>query len=157
MSATSSICNFDDAEEYHKDNHYIHTGYRKDYPDVQSITLSAFEVHNESFNFWSHFLGSLATLAFIAYSIVFFSSNKQQISETLTSNWQTFTTELDDLTHAYQELKHDFVSFLDDSQIKASEIIDHSAEIVSKAVAKTEEHFSQYKQFVKDAFQSKFK
>lgn len=53
-------------------NEHIHKGYRINFLSYKRLLMSACRVHNETTNFWSHFLGAvLFIFLFVYFSIVF--------------------------------------------------------------------------------------
>lgn len=51
---------WDKLEEWQKDNHYIHSGYRPASNSYQKSAASLGYLHNESVNIWSHLIGAVA-------------------------------------------------------------------------------------------------
>lgn len=60
------------------DNEFIKRGYRIGYTrSVRSIFRSMFEMHNESVNVWSHFLGMIFFASMIFYTLYQISNVKE--------------------------------------------------------------------------------
>ena len=63
------IGHFHEANNYQKDNEYIHSGYRLHFSSKKKILRSLFMLHNESVNVWSHLLGVVVFLVFLCYCL----------------------------------------------------------------------------------------
>lgn len=61
------IGNADDCEHWAIGNVHIHTGYRVNYNTPARCFWSLFQVHNETFNSWSHLLGAALFAAIFLY------------------------------------------------------------------------------------------
>ena len=61
------IGSWNEAETFVKDNEYIQTGYRINFNSVKLILKSLFMIHNETFNVWSHIIGSILVILLIVY------------------------------------------------------------------------------------------
>ena len=48
---------------WNKDNEYVKSGYRVNYVTNKEIAWSFFQIHNETVNVWSHFLGKMLFLS----------------------------------------------------------------------------------------------
>lgn len=53
-------------------NESIHTGYRINFLSYKRLLFSACRIHNETTNFWSHFLGGLLFIFFLVYFTVLY-------------------------------------------------------------------------------------
>ena len=78
--------NWDEAPKFTQDNEYIRTGYRVNFCTIKRIIRSLFMIHNESVNIWSHLIGVILFLVFIAYiaiclSTSFYIANFDMIKE----------------------------------------------------------------------------
>ncbi|ATZ58273.1 hypothetical protein BCIN_16g01010 [Botrytis cinerea B05.10] len=50
------LINFDKLPEWSQDNPHIHSGYRQISHSTSTCLYSCFQIHNETFNIWSHFI-----------------------------------------------------------------------------------------------------
>jgi hypothetical protein len=51
------IGTYEQADEYLRDNEFIHKGYRINYQTFWLVMKSLFMCHNETVNIWTHLLG----------------------------------------------------------------------------------------------------
>ncbi len=61
------IGRLEDAEPWMVGNHYIKQGYRINYNTPKKALMSAFHIHNETSNIWSHCVAALISLWFVTY------------------------------------------------------------------------------------------
>lgn len=48
-----------DIPSWNKDNEYVKSGYRINIQGIRNIAWTFFQIHNETVNVWSHFLGKV--------------------------------------------------------------------------------------------------
>ena len=53
-------------------NEYIHKGYRINFLSYKRLFVSSCKLHNETTNFWTHFIGGLIFIFLLAYFSVLF-------------------------------------------------------------------------------------
>ena len=64
------LVNYEALPEWHKDNCFILSGYRKpDFLTTRQCLFSIFMMHNETGNIWSHLLGCLACFVMAGYMV----------------------------------------------------------------------------------------
>lgn len=94
---------FKEAPEFMQDNGYIRTGYLVNCDTVGKAVKSAFMIHNESVNIWSHFIGALAVAVLIFYTALFVHNYKDQIKEKYTFHLDKFLGELKSYQAAFKD------------------------------------------------------
>ena len=62
---------WEEAPEFSRDNEFIRKGYRIHFNTFKSIIKSLFICHNESMNVWSHLIGVILFICFIAYISIY--------------------------------------------------------------------------------------
>lgn len=75
--------NIEEAPKWTIDNGYIKTGYRQHDPSFFGSMKTAFSIHNETFNIWTHFFGALffIILCFFISSILTKGAHPSRLSE----------------------------------------------------------------------------
>jgi hypothetical protein len=73
------IGGYESAPSFLKDNEYILKGYRINFNTFKKVLKSLFILHNESFNIWSHFFGTLLSFTFLLYTFIYIKSHKSLI------------------------------------------------------------------------------
>jgi len=61
-----------DVPEEERFNEHIHSGYRCQFIGVYGAARTLFMIHNETFNIWSHLLGSIFFLGMVIYVVCVF-------------------------------------------------------------------------------------
>lgn len=59
---------YDELDDWYKDNSYIHGAYRKTNEGVLFYLKSIFKCHNETVNIWTHLVGSLVFIFLLLYT-----------------------------------------------------------------------------------------
>ena len=55
----SHLVTYPDIPEWYNANPYIYHGYRKQNKSLLRLLSSIFEIHNETFNIWTHIVGTI--------------------------------------------------------------------------------------------------
>jgi adiponectin receptor len=66
---------------WNKDNEYVKSGYRINYKSSFEIAWSFFQIHNETVNIWSHFLGKVIFLTIGIMIYFYFPDMEKQGSQ----------------------------------------------------------------------------
>lgn len=69
----SRLVNWDDLEEWQRDNPHIHTGYVRSEPSYKAVGRSMFYLHNESVNIYSHFVPAFVVGVLLLAAFDYFS------------------------------------------------------------------------------------
>ena len=117
---TACIVDIEDAPAYLIDNKYLLKGYRKNFFKYNDILRSLFMAHNETLNFWTHFLGSVV-LIWVLYYLLNVSLPHDSVIIHL--------KELRIKRPSFEQRLHTIKSDLTDCHIqsKASDLLSHSS------------------------------
>jgi predicted membrane channel-forming protein YqfA (hemolysin III family) len=72
------IGTYEEADNYLKDNEFIHGGYRINYSRIWPIIKSLFTCHNETVNIWTHLLGLIGFFCLVFYVGIGLTSHNAQ-------------------------------------------------------------------------------
>ena len=90
---------FEEIPKAFQPDEYIRNGYRLNCNSFSSSFKSLFILHNETINIWSHLLGTLASIGFFFYSVIFITNYRTQIV--------TFAKYLADMEYQFNILPND--------------------------------------------------
>ena len=69
------LTNYENIPDWYKYNKHIYYGYRFPYLNFKKLTQSIFTIHNETFNIWTHLLGSVLFTILFLLSLITGSDN----------------------------------------------------------------------------------
>jgi hypothetical protein len=138
-----------DAPDFHRDNEFIHSGYRINFNSKWKIFKSLFVLHNEFVNVWSHILGALFVVILIIYTALYIRTHKFEIMVAIDNkldsfneewnNFNLFTNFTNDIRHTYEESKEFFQQYANKFKNKTADYFNSF-----------DEKINEYKQYFKE-------
>lgn len=149
-----------EAPEHHRDNEFIHSGYRINFNSSKHVLKSLFMIHNESVNIWSHLLGAGLIIILVAYTSIYYQSHKAEIYDILEHKWDGLNDRWKEFSIYLVDKMPSYENFRSDLQIKLKEgqstFNDYASSFKNKTVHyfnAVDDTLNEYKDYIKAKFQ----